>query len=425
MTTKILPGVYVNFVSNKQLAIDSGERGVVLLPLELPYGNKGEVVEVSWGDDTRMALGQRYDEILPVKEALKCSQKVLVCKVNGGTKASTQLTGGLTVTAAKEGSLGNHLALRVEPLGESFQVVTTLDGAQVDIQTLKTAADWKDNGYVTLSGEGTLQESAGALEGGTDEEAQKADYQQALAQAVGLDFTNVACVSDDSEVKQLFVDFAAQMREEEGRKIQAVVANVEADTEGVISVGNGVVLEDGTQVTPELACAFVAGMEAGATVSESCTNKTYPGAAKVDKVLSRKEKEEAVEKGQLIFTENRAGKVTVLYDINSLTSFTVDKSKDFSKNRVMRVLDGIHNDVVAIFETGYMGKIGNDQNGRSLLRGSLIEYFNELQNKGAIHDFSAEDVTVAEGSDADSVIITVQVSPVDSCEKFYITVNVA
>lgn len=95
------------------------------------------------------------------------------------------------------------------------------------------------------------------------------------------------------------------------------------------------------------------------------------------------------------------------------------------KNRLIRTLDGINNDITEIFESNYVGKINNNADGRSLLRATLIEYFNELQRMNAIQNFTAEDVTVNPGNDSDAVVIDCFVQPVDSVEKIYITVNLA
>lgn len=87
--------------------------------------------------------------------------------------------------------------------------------------------------------------------------------------------------------------------------------------------------------------------------------------------------------------------------------------------------DGINNDIVEIFESNYVGKVDNNADGRSLLRATLIEYFNELQRLNAIQNFQPEDVTVSPGTDSDAVVIDCYIQPVDSVEKIYITVNLS
>jgi len=69
--------------------------------------------------------------------------------------------------------------------------------------------------------------------------------------------------------------------------------------------------------------------------------------------------------------------------------------------------------------------VNNNADGRSLLRATLIEYFNELQRMGAIQNFVTEDVTVASGTSSDAVVIDCYIQPVDSIEKIYISVNLS
>ncbi len=215
------------------------------------------------------------------------------------------------------------------------------------------------------------------------------------------------------------------MRNDEGKKIQVVLADYEADSEAAINVSQGIRLSDGTTLTAAQAVAWVAGITAGASVNKSNTGRKYAGAVDVVPRMTKSEMEAAITSGKFIFKVDSAQNVTAVYDVNSLTTETVDKGKVFRKNRVIRTLDGINNDIVEIFESNYIGKINNNADGRSLLRATLIEYFNELQRLNAIQNFTAEDVTVSAGVDSDAVIIDCYIQPVDSVEKIYITVNLA
>ncbi len=220
-------------------------------------------------------------------------------------------------------------------------------------------------------------------------------------------------------------EWIESMRDVEGKKMQGVLANYTADSEAVINVTQGITLSDGTNLTAAQAVAWVAGITAGAGINKSNTGRKYTGAVDIVPRMTKSEMEAAITAGKFIFKVDSAQNVTAVYDINSLTSETVDKGKVFRKNRVIRTLDGINNDIVEIFESNYIGKINNNADGRSLLRATLIEYFNELQRLNAIQNFTAEDVMVSAGTDSDAVIIDCYIQPVDSVEKIYITVNLA
>ncbi|HHT03005.1 MAG TPA: phage tail sheath protein [Bacteroidales bacterium] len=215
------------------------------------------------------------------------------------------------------------------------------------------------------------------------------------------------------------------MREDEGLKIQAVLADYVGDSEGIINVGQGIMLSDETVLEAKDAAAWVAGQTAGANINKSLTGQKYVGAIDVVPRMTKTEMENAITAGKFIFKVDNAQNVTAVYDINSLTSITVKKGKQFTKNRVIRVIDNVNNDVIEIFESNYVGKANNNAEGRSLLRATLIEYFNELQRLNAIQNFVAEDVTVEPGVDSDAVVIGCFIQPVDSIEKIYISVNLS
>lgn len=243
-----------------------------------------------------------------------------------------------------------------------------------------------------------------------------------------VDF-NVLCYPYDgveyAESKAAIVTYINAMRNDEGVKVQAVLANHEADNEAIINVVQGVILTDETSLTAAQVTAWVAGQTAGAYINKSNTGQKYVGAIDVEPRMTKSEMASAITAGQFIFKVDTAQNVTAVYDINSFTTVTSEKGQQLTKNRVIRTLDGINNDVVEIFESNYIGKVDNNADGRSLLRTTLVEYFNELQRLNAIQNFTAEDVTVAAGYHSDAVVIDCYIQPVDSIEKMYITVSLS
>lgn len=212
---------------------------------------------------------------------------------------------------------------------------------------------------------------------------------------------------------------------DEGVGIQAVLADYVADSEFIINVTHGVELADEAILTAAQCTAWVGGVTAGANINQSNTGRKYTGAIDAVPRMTKSEMEAAITAGKFIFKVDTVQNVTAVYDINSLTSVTVDKGAQFKKNRVIRTIQGINNDITEIFESNYVGKTNNNADGRSLLRATLIEYFNELQRMGAVQNFVAEDVTVKAGTNSDAVVIDCYIQPVDSIEKIYITVNLS
>ena len=63
------------------------------------------------------------------------------------------------------------------------------------------------------------------------------------------------------------------MYDDEGVPMQAVMANVDADSDRIINITQGVVLSDGTTLTAAQTTAWVAGVTAGASMTTSNTIK--------------------------------------------------------------------------------------------------------------------------------------------------------
>lgn len=424
---KVRAGAYINFVSEYSPLGTVSDRGVVLLPMAVPFGPVGEAVAIEGNTDVRKVFGlsSLSPELLLLREAAKRANKVLVWRLAGG-EAATRTDENITVTARWPGSVGNTLAVKIlaPESGLEYTVQTFLDGRMVDEQQAETIEQLNDNDWVLFTGTGELMPHAGiVLSGGSDNEVEQQDWEDFFAGAERLTYNTMALPTDDVAIKELAVSFVKRMREDEGVKIQIVVANMEPDYEGIISVANGVVLSDGTTITPEQATAYVAGMTAGAAVNKSCTYDTYDGATAVGEVLLASEIIAKLKAGQFIFIQ-RGNKVVVEQDINTFVGFTTEKGDAFRKNRTLRVMDAIGTDVRQIFEDYYLGKCANDEDGRALFREELFAYLNNLYEIRAVERPELEDITVQRGETADSVIVDLAVQPVDAMEKLYMTVTV-
>jgi len=427
---KVRPGVYINLVGEKKTVGSMGERGTVSVPLNLNWGQSKAVIAINAGDDLRSLLG--YDpsapELLLVREAFKKAKTLLLYRLNEGTKA-TAVAGSLTLTAKFGGVRGNDITVAVKQNVDDearFDVITFVAKEAVDSQTAANIAELKSNAFVSFGGTGALTIAAGVpLVGGSNGTVTNQEHADYLAQIELKDFNTIALVSADLSLKSLYAAFARRLREEEGRKIQVVLANYSsADSEGVISVKNGVKLLDGTVLDAQKATVWVAAATAGAPMNKSLTYEAYEEAADADIRYTNSQTVEALQAGEFLFTVS-GGRVIVEQDINTFTGYSPEKGKAFSKNRVIRVLDGIANDFKHIFESFYIGKVDNNADGRSLFRNECLKYLNNLQSLNAIQNFDAQaELSVAAGVDTDSIIIEAHIQPVDSVEKVYMKVTV-
>jgi hypothetical protein len=338
---KILPGAYINFLTNAPLSITPGDRGIVLLLQEMSVGAAGDIYEAT-ATRNNYPEGVANSELMLAKEVLKNAQKVIIYNL-GQEHNEASITSALNAVKT------------------------------IDFNVLAYPYD----------GEG--------------HNANKATITTWIKDAIA----------------------------HEGKAVQGVLANHTGNYEGIINVTHGVKMSDGKVFSAADTTAWVAGCTAGASISRSNTGKKYAGAIDVVPRMTKTEMEDAITAGEFIFKVDSAQNVSVVYDINSLTTVSEEKGKQFSKNRVVRTLYGINNDITQIFESNYVGKMNNNADGRDLLRATIISYFDELQRLSAIKNFTTEDVKVETGNDLDAVVIDCYIQPVDSIEKMYITVSLA
>lgn len=417
---KVLPGAYINFVSRPRAMGVMGERGVVCMGMELDWGPQ-EMMTVEAADFQTNAMevfgfGYSHDKMKDMRELFCGAKTAKIYRINSGTAATAKI-GELTVTAKYGGLRGNDLRVVVaENVDEEgmFDVATYMDMEQVDVQTVANIDSLEENKFVKFSGTGALTPTAATpLTGGTTEEVSGSGYTDFLEAAEKEDFNVLAYNGTDEVTKKLFVSFTKRLRDEEGVKFVTVLYDYpQADYEGIISVGTA----------KELVC-WTAGMEAGAAVNESLTNRKYDGEYEVDAKDTKSNFIKGIQAGKFLFYDD-GGEVRVLRDINCFTSFESNKNSDFSSNRVVRVLDSIANDVARIFSQYYLGKRSNNADGRNLLKAEIIAYHEQLLQLEAIENFTSEDITVQQGVEKQDVVVYESVQPTDAMEKLYMRVEV-
>jgi hypothetical protein len=427
---KVRPGVYINFTGEAKPLGAIGERGTVAMALSLGWGASHQITTIHAGEDLTEQLG--YDSaslpMLLIREALKRAKTLLLYRLNEGVKAQAS-QGTVTFTARYGGIRGNAITVIIQSNVDDnakFDVKTAVAGEIVDIQTVANLADLIDNTWVEFGGTGTLAAAAGInLTGGADGTVTNQNYIDFLAAVEVHDFNTLALASDDNTLKSVYTAFVKRLRLDEGRKIQAVLSNYAiANDEGIVSVKNGVILSDGSLLDSTQATAWVAGAVAGAEMGDSLTYQAYDDAVDVDIRYTHTEIESALNGGEFVFVQNR-GRAIVELDINTFRDYSPTKGRAFSKNRVIRVMDGIANDFKHIFESFYIGKVDNNIDGHNLLKAECVSYLDVLQNNGIIQSFNSQtDLKVLPGAETNSVYVELNVQPVDAIEKVYMKVKV-
>lgn len=419
-----LTGAVINVYSEKTLAIEAGARGTAAIALPLDWYEEGKLITFNADDSALCVLGHMLDDMPEIREICKRASKVLIYPLcTGGGKASAPLGENLTATALKQGVLGNAISVTVAKSGALWQVKTFVDGTVADSQLVADAAAFKPNDFITVSGTGAFAAATVKLSNGSDGAVADTAYDAFLEALKTEEFQTIAYTGDDAGIKQKLAEYVRHEREDEDKFIQACVGSLPADCEGIISFANGVILSDGTVIDANMASAWLAGATAAAAVNESLTYDSYDGADNVTEKLTKSQQLVYKNQGMGCFILNN-GKAKVESDINTLVTYTVQKQKDFCKNRVLRVIDGVCTDIKAVFDSSFAGAEHNNADGRNRFKASICDYMTALQNQNAIEEFESDDVTVAAGTDKDAVVVNLRIKPVDSMEKANITVRV-
>mgnify|MGYP004574223777 CR=1 FL=1 len=397
---KKLPGTYINFASAQATSSKIGERGIAAMAIEMDWGQDESIIEVTSENFTKNSLkifGYDYsnEKLKGIRDLFKNIKKAYFYRLNSGNKATNDLA-----TAKCSGIRGNDIKIVIaKNIDEDnkYDVSTYLGTKEVDVQTVKSVNELVDNDYVTFKMQ-TLAVTAGkALAGGTNGDVSGEAHQKFLDKLESYKVNAVGCTAKDESTSNLYVQYAKRMRDEQGIKFQAVVYNNAANYEGVVNVKNTTVEDDSALVY------WVTGVIAGCEINKSNTNKTYDGEYTINVDYTQAQLESSIDNGEFIL--HKVGdEVRVLVDINSLVDTTTD--------------------VASVFNSKYLGKIANNEAGRTSLWADIVALFKDYQTLQAIENFEDEDIKVAIGNDKKSVTIETSVQVINAMEKLYMTVVV-
>lgn len=433
---KVRPGVYINFKGVAKPNTLIGNQGVVTFPVAMSWGAEVTTLySTDLIDGTSIAkigFSALDAESQVFREALKYAYKAIVYRLDtGGAKALGTIS-TLIATAKYAGVVGNDITVAVLTASSGLDVVTYYKGVEQHRQNVSDASNVVDNDWVDFTGTGALTATAGVtLAGGLNGTVADANFVAYLNAIQSYDWKVMAFPQANPNSHAGIITFIQTLRDVSGRKVQAVLFNNStADHEGIVSTVQGYTTANEV-VAPEIFPAYVASLMAATDPDISNTYHAVPGAISITypsgvTPYGDNDIESALASGKLVLSTRQDGAVVIEKDINTLRTFTANKGYAFSKNRVVRTLDYIAMSISSNFQVGYLGKIDNNEYGRTLLKGDIINLMNELQARGAIKQFnSLTDVSVLAGSQIDSIVVDLTVMPADAIEKIYLTVWVA
>ena len=433
---KIIPDVYQRYSSQSSLVMQPSTRGIVTIAKDLAWGPVGVVQTIDAGEDMTPYTG--YDATDPsnrwVQEMLKGTNRtsgpyrILLYRLSGtGGEEATVTTGSLTATAKYPGTRGNDITIVVTDLTEpedSFQVSTVVDGRIVDSQIIETINQLVTNDWVTFSGTGAPTATVGApMTGGANPVSAASDWSDYTEVIEAYRFDAMVYDGTDSTVRTALLNFIRRYFDDNGRQAQLVAAGLtNPDSRWVVNVSSGVVLSDGTALTPQQVCWWAGGALAGAQYNQDLTGSSYPDAVEVTPKLKRSDLEAGIQAGMWMLADDGEGRVTVVYDINSLTTYTKDITEPYHLNRTMRVAMVSGNDVNDVFGRQFKGAEDNNDTGRMNLKATLVDYLLTMQDNRGIQNFDGKtDVQVYQGAKIDSVRVDAILWPVGSTNFIYVT----
>lgn len=423
---KELPGTYINFVSAAAASASLSDRGVATMPLELDWGKEGEIFEVTSEDfqkDSMKVFGYAFDspKLKGLGDLFMGAKTLYAYRLNGGGEKAVNAF----ATALYGGTRGNDLKLVIQTNAddaEKFDVTTYLGTVKVDFQTVASAGELAANDYLTFKADAELTVTAAApLTGGTNGTVDGTAHQTYLDKIESYTYNTMGVVVTDETTKKLYVAFNKRLRDEMGIKFQLVLYRaVSADFMGVISVKNKVIDDNCSEAS---LVYWVTGAECSCAVNKSCQNKKYDGAFSVDTDYTQNQLKQAVNDGEFVLHRVNAD-VRVLEDINSMVTTTDTCGDVFKDNQTIRVIDQLGNDDAVLFNTKYLGVVPNNASGRVSLWSDLVKIRQQLQDLGAIENFTDGDVVVAPGDTKKAVVVTSTIEVVNAMSKLYMTVTV-
>ncbi len=420
MSIQILPGAHVDVKAGDRPA-ELSVTGVVAMPLSLSWGDRMTVIRQ--GDSTKVSLG--YDLI---SEKLKCvnevmngAEKLYLYRLNNsGGKASGTLADGITATAKYPGVRGNDLSVVVAKSGDLWKITTLLETAEMDSQIVSGSDKFQTNDFISIAGTGTLAAATVKLTGGKDGDMDSDAWDKFKDEMETHEFNVLAYTGTDADTVNNLILWVDELRKKD-IMVQIAENPAAADNPAVYHSTSPGTTENYSLTAAE-ACATVAGLIAKQGVSGSLTRYSSITGWTDAEHLTREQQEARVQNGELLIVMIY-GAPTVLYDINSLVTYTETQPKDFRKGLVMRTLDKYAADLKKLLDTKCVGKIRNSTEGRAQIKALVVQMTAEnYQNNGYIENFTADDVTIVKGSESDAVAADVSVQPVDTVDKISVEV---
>lgn len=230
----------------------------------------------------------------------------------------------------------------------------------------------------------------------------------ALKYANNLKFNYIAHPTGTNQDQQDLASWVKIQRQNKRRTVKGIVANVDADSYGVINFTTGNIRVVNPEYTDALVdaegvaenvpsdiphylkytaaeyTARILGVACGITLDRSMT---YYELSEIVDCDVYDDVDENINNGELCLIDEGDGNgVKIARGCNSLHTFTTYTGQDFRYIKIVEALDLITDDIRDTFRDDYIGKVVNDYDRKMLFVAAILVYFEEL--KGTVLDGS-------------------------------------
>jgi hypothetical protein len=473
------PGIYINFIGAAQSAVQVGAQGTVAIPVTADWGLLNGITDIEAEGSIPDAFGTGGNASLLISQALRGgASKVRAFRmgVAGSVAKATLVLNDVpvapanTLTAKYEGARANAFTVKVAVNavdatrkdvsiiegGNTLEVFTVLDNTDLTNQIAGNVSGINPSKYVTCVTTGTanraLANQAGALMAGGNSggSVTTTEYSAALTALEVYDWNLLVPGDTASTAIQATVRAYIVRLRDEGHKAIAVmggqsvagmsaaafttefntmVANAISTStgnhEGVVQVFPGIVDElSNVSLSGAQSAARVAGMIAKNGFTGSIT-KEDTGAANVTYRMVNADIKKGLQNGLLMLTVD-GDRAVVESGINTLTTYTTAKPRDFRKIRLIRANDAVAQTLDDSLSSFVLGETNNNAVGRNFVLNLMVEALDVFRQAGAIDaGFTVgPDVARNLAADPDEFFAEVSYTPIDSIEKIFISCKV-
>lgn len=186
-----------------------------------------------------------------------------------------------------------------------------------------------------------------------------------------------------------------QCRDDCQKTFKAVLAHCKGDHEGIINLTTDNIVSNitGQKHSATEYCARIAGVLAGLSLARS---STYFVLDDISEAGVPDDPDKCINEGELVIVFD-GKRYKIGRGINSLTTFTVEKTEDVRFIKIVEGMDLYNDDIRETYDENYVGKIINDYDGKQMLVSAISAYHKGLL--GNVLDRSFDNV-VAVDADA-------------------------